>query len=166
MDIRSALIDAVNQIIQGRKKYYKLSDIAKQTDMFADPDMATFIELFALNPRSTREAVDILWGAMEKAADSVDNIDTSSGSLFDEVPAEEPMKRSELMELIRRELEQAKMQKESLNQGPQERLDLLNKSRKLDEILKDWLKEEDLVNLRWENPRGCSVSLACHPQSH
>ncbi len=60
-------MDAVNQIIQRRKKNYKLADIAKQTDMFADPDMVIFIELFALNPRSTRVAVDILWDAMEKA---------------------------------------------------------------------------------------------------
>ena len=138
LDVRAALVDAVNQIIQGRKKNYKLADIAKQTDMFADPDMVTFIELFALNPRSTRVAVDILWDAMEKAADSVDNIDTSSGSLFDDIPAEEPMKRSELMELIRSEMQQAKESKETLNQGPQERLDLLNRSREFDEQLAQW----------------------------
>lgn len=138
LDIRSALIDAVNQILQGRKKLYRLSDIAKQTDMFADPDMALFIELFALNPRSTRAAVDILWNAMKEAADSADNIDTATEALFDDIPPEEPMSRAELMNLIRIDLEQAKTDKESLHQGPQERLDLLNKSREFDEQLKQW----------------------------
>ncbi len=46
----------------------------------------------------------------------MDNIDTSSGSLFDGIPAEELMKRTELMDLIRSEMQQAKESKEVLNQ--------------------------------------------------
>ena len=152
LDIRSALIDAVNQILQGRKKLYKLSDIAKQTDMFADSDMALFIELFALNPRSTRAAVDILWNAMKEAADSVDNIDTATEALFDDIPPEEPMSRAELMNLIRKDLEQAEADKESLHQGPQERLDLLNKSREFDEKLKQWEKGKGSVEFNLGKP--------------
>ena len=67
LDFRNALIDAVNKIVQGKREGLKMQDIAAQGEMLSDPDVSLFVELFAHNSRSIKDAVAIIGEAADFA---------------------------------------------------------------------------------------------------
>lgn len=102
LDFRNALVDAVNAIVQGKRKGLKMQDILAQQDFLADPDVALFVELFARNPRSNKDVVAIL----SEAADFAYNEATKSDEdMFGEV---QKASRGDVMSYVRDEFNKVK----------------------------------------------------------
>lgn len=102
LDFRNALVDAVNAIVQGKRKGLKMQDILAQQDFLADPDVALFVELFARNPRSNKDVVAIL----SEAADFAYNEATKSDEdMFGEV---QKASRGDVMNYVRDEFNKVK----------------------------------------------------------
>lgn len=102
LDFRNALVDAVNAIVQGKRKGLNMQDILAQQDFLADPDVALFIELFARNPRSNKDVVAVL----SEAADFAYNEATKSDEdMFGEV---QKASRGDVMNYVRDEFNKVK----------------------------------------------------------
>lgn len=97
LDFREVLIQAVNQIIEGKRKGLKMADIVKQVDAFSDPDIALFLDLFAQNPRSNKQVIEVLSDAADFAYNEATR-DTETVDMFGEV---QPASRADLMQHIR-----------------------------------------------------------------
>lgn len=97
LDFREVLIQAANQIIEGKRKGLKIADIVKQVDAFSDPDIALFLDLFAQNPRSNKQVIEVLSDAADFAYNEATR-DTETADMFGEV---QPASRADLMQHIR-----------------------------------------------------------------
>lgn len=97
LDFREVLIQAANQIIEGKRKGLKIADIVKQVDAFSDPDIALFLDLFAQNPRSNKQVIEVLSDAADFAYNEATR-DTETADMFGEVPQ---ASRADLMQHIR-----------------------------------------------------------------
>ena len=97
LDFRDVLVQAVNQIVEGKRRGLKMQDIVKQTDAFADPDIALFLDLFAQNPRSNKQVIAVLSDAADFAYNEATR-DTETADMFGEV---QPVSRADLMQHIR-----------------------------------------------------------------
>ena len=102
LDFRDALVDAVNAIVQGKSEDLSMQDILAQQDFFADPDVALFVELFARNPRSNKDAIAILSDAADFAYSEATKSDED---MFGEVQKAE---RGDVMNYVRDELNKVK----------------------------------------------------------
>lgn len=96
LDFRNVLIQAVNQIIQGRRKGLKMQDIVKQVDAFTDPDIFLFLDLFAQNPRSNKQVIEVLSDAADFAYNEATR-DTETEDMFGGV---QQATRADLMQHI------------------------------------------------------------------
>ena len=96
LDFRGALIDAVNQIVQGKRKGLSMQDIAAQVDAFADPDVGLFLRLFAQNPRSNKQVIEVLSDAADFAYNEATR-DTATEDMFGGAPQ---ATRADLMQHI------------------------------------------------------------------
>lgn len=97
LDFREVLIQAANQIIEGKRKGLKIADIVKQVDAFSDPDIALFLDLFAQNPRSNKQVIEVLSDAADFAYNEATR-DIETADMFGEVL---PAGRADLMQHIR-----------------------------------------------------------------
>lgn len=104
LDFRNALVDAVNAIVQGKRQGLKMSEIVQQVDALADPDTQLFIQLFARNPRSTKEAVRILSDAADFVYAQVQEAQNPTGDMFGNA---QPATRADVMNRIRSDYEQS-----------------------------------------------------------
>lgn len=98
LDFRGALIDAVNQIVQGKRKGLKMEDIVKQVDAFTDPDVYLFMNLFAQNTRSNKQVIEVLSDAAIFAYNEATR-DTKTEDMFGGAPK---VTRADLMQHIER----------------------------------------------------------------
>lgn len=96
LDFRGALIDAVNQIVQGKRKGLKMEDIVKQIDAFTDPDVYLFMNLFAQNTRSNKQVIEVLSDAADFAYNEATR-DTETEDMFGGAPK---ATRADLMQHI------------------------------------------------------------------
>ncbi|MBM6928193.1 hypothetical protein [Parasutterella secunda] len=120
LDFRGALIDAVNQIVQGKRKGLSMQDIAAQVDAFADPDVELFLRLFAQNPRSNKQVIEVLSDAADFAYNEATR-DTETEDMFGGV---QRASRADLMQHIQQtnnqitELRNAQRRARQRNQAP------------------------------------------------
>ena len=96
LDFRNVLIQAVNQIVQGKRKGLKMQDIVKQVDAFTDPDIYLFMDLFAQNTRSNKQVIEVLSDAADFAYNEVSR-DTETEDMFGGV---QKASRADLMQHI------------------------------------------------------------------
>lgn len=96
LDFRRVLIQAVNQIVEGKRKGLKMQDIVKQVDAFTDPDISLFLDLFAQNPRSNKQVIEVLSDAADFAYNEATR-DTETEDMFGGV---QQATRADLMQHI------------------------------------------------------------------
>lgn len=96
LDFRGVLIQAVNQIVEGKRKGLKMQDIVKQVDAFTDPDISLFLDLFAQNPRSNKQVIEVLSDAADFAYNEATR-DTETEDMFGGV---QQATRADLMQHI------------------------------------------------------------------
>lgn len=96
LDFRGVLIQAVNQIVEGKRKGLKMQDIVKQVDAFTDPDISLFFDLFAQNPRSNKQVIEVLSDAADFAYNEATR-DTETEDMFGGV---QQATRADLMQHI------------------------------------------------------------------
>lgn len=96
LDFRGVLIQAVNQIVEGKRKGLKMQDIVKQVDAFTDPDISLFLDLFAQNPRSNKQVIEVLSDAADFAYNEATR-DTETEDMFGGV---QKASRADLMQHI------------------------------------------------------------------
>lgn len=96
LDFRGVLIQAVNQIVEGKRKGLKMQDIVKQVDVFTDPDISLFLDLFAQNPRSNKQVIEVLSDAADFAYNEATR-DTETEDMFGGV---QKASRADLMQHI------------------------------------------------------------------
>lgn len=96
LDFRGVLIQAVNQIVEGKRKGLKMQDIVKQVDAFTDPDIFLFLDLFAQNPRSNKQVIEVLSDAADFAYNEATR-DTETEDMFGGV---QQATRADLMQHI------------------------------------------------------------------
>lgn len=96
LDFRNVLIQAVNQIVEGKRKGLKMQDIVKQVDAFTDPDISLFLDLFAQNPRSNKQVIEVLSDAADFAYNEATR-DTETEDMFGGV---QQATRADLMQHI------------------------------------------------------------------
>lgn len=96
LDFRGVLIQAVNQIVEGKRKGLKMQNIVKQVDAFTDPDISLFLDLFAQNPRSNKQVIEVLSDAADFAYNEATR-DTETEDMFGGV---QQATRADLMQHI------------------------------------------------------------------
>lgn len=114
LDFRDALIDAVNAIVQGKRDGLSMREIASQQDFLADPDVTLFINLFANNPRSNKDAIEVL----SEAADfAVEEANKPEPDMFGAVPR---ATRSDVMDRARNRFDEIQEEKNAGKANEQE----------------------------------------------